>query len=79
MGAFDLMLPTNLLSFDSSTEHTSDVASIDDVDRVTDMEPGADHLVCWRNGWDSRFCYAHVSDTILFPRVHSYSNTFLFQ
>jgi hypothetical protein len=32
MGAFDLMLPTNLLSFDSSTEHTSDVASIDDVD-----------------------------------------------
>ncbi|KAJ6960183.1 hypothetical protein NC653_038272 [Populus alba x Populus x berolinensis] len=66
MGAFDLMLQMDIPVSETSTEHTSDAASIDDVGRATDMETSVDPLDCWHNGWDSQF-------------YHSYSTTSLFK
>ncbi|KAJ6860912.1 hypothetical protein NC651_037096 [Populus alba x Populus x berolinensis] len=50
MGAFDLMLQMDIPVSETSTEHTSDAANIDDVGRATDMETSADPLDCWHNG-----------------------------
>ncbi|KAL3568084.1 hypothetical protein D5086_030735 [Populus alba] len=69
MGAFDLMLQMDIPVSETSTEHTSDAASIDDVGRATDMETSVDPLDCWHNGWDSQFCSAPISDDILFPEI----------
>ena len=38
MGAFDLMLQMDIPVSETSTEHTSDAASVDDVGRATDMK-----------------------------------------
>jgi hypothetical protein len=63
------MLQMDIPVSDTSTEHTSDAANIDDVGRATDMETSADPLDCWHNGWDSQFCSAPISDDILFPEI----------
>lgn len=69
MGAFDLMLQMDIPVSETSTEHTSDAANIDDVGRATDMETSADPLDCWHNGRGSQFCSAPISDDILFPEI----------